>query len=167
MNLGVSADENHILQQSTEHCSLYDDIWQLPKRGVKAPRRVQKQDLYENRNRYSVLAERPTTAENNPKRDQTYFSKSMPDLLNILKKETGAALSWLENNEMIANPEKFHALLLRNNQTNTSGEQIHKIIKSKETVKLLGVTLDYKLDFYPHISNLCKRLQHNQIFLKD
>ena len=32
---------------------------------------MQKQDLYENRNRYSVLAERPTTAENNLKRDQT------------------------------------------------------------------------------------------------
>ena len=46
------------------------------------------------------------------------------------------------------------------NQTNTSGEQINingKIIKSEETVKLLGVTLDYRLDFDPHISNLCKK----------
>ena len=30
-------------------------------------------------------------------------------------------------------------------------------IKSEETVKLLGVTLDYKLNFDPHISNLCKK----------
>ena len=40
------------------------------------------------------------------------------------------------------------------NQTNTSGEQINingKIINSEETVKLLGVTLDYRLDFDPHI----------------
>ena len=36
-----------------------------------------------------------------------YFSKSMPDLVNTLEKETGVALSWLENNEMIANPENF------------------------------------------------------------
>ena len=89
-----------------------------------------------------------------------YFSKSMPDLINILEKETGVALNWLEQNEMIANPEKFHALLLRKNQTNTSGEQINingKIIKSEETAKLLGVTLDYRLDFDPHISNLCKK----------
>ena len=42
-----------------------------------------------------------------------YFSKSMPDLVNILEKETGVALTWLEQNEMIANPEKFHALLLK------------------------------------------------------
>ena len=89
-----------------------------------------------------------------------YFSKSMSDLVNTLEKETGVALSWLENNEMIANPEKFHAILLRKNQTNTSGEQINingKMIKSEETVKLLGVTLDYRLDFDPHISNICKK----------
>ena len=89
-----------------------------------------------------------------------YFSKSMPDLVNTLEKETGVALSWLENNEMIANPETFYAILLRKNQTNTSGEQINingKMIKSEETVKSLGVTLDYRLDFDPHISNICKK----------
>ena len=42
-----------------------------------------------------------------------YFSKSMPDLINILEKESGVALAWLEQNEMIANLEKFRALLLR------------------------------------------------------
>ena len=50
------------------------------------------------------------------------FSRSMPDLVNILEKETGVALAWLEQNEMIANPVTFHVLLLRKNQTNTSGE---------------------------------------------
>ena len=63
-----------------------------------------------------------------------YFCKSMPDLINIMEKETGVALNWLKQNEMIANPEKFHVLLLRKNQTNTSGEQINingKIIQSQ------------------------------------
>ena len=32
-----------------------------------------------------------------------YFSKSMPHLVNILEKETTVALTWLEQNEMIAN----------------------------------------------------------------
>ena len=41
-----------------------------------------------------------------------YFSKSMPHLINILEKETGVALNWSEQNEMIANPEKCQALLL-------------------------------------------------------
>ena len=82
------------------------------------------------------------------------------DLVITLEKETEVALSWLEKNAMIANPEKFQAILLRKNQTNTSGEEINidgKMIKSEETVKLLRVTLDYRLDFDPHISNLCKK----------
>ena len=37
--------------------------------------------------------------------------------------------------------------------SSTDGE----IINSEETVKLLGVTLDYRLDFDPHISNICKK----------
>ena len=61
---------------------------------------------------------------------------------------------------MTAKPEKVQAILLRKNQTNTSGEQINiegKIIKSEEPVKLPGVTLDYRLDFDAHISNLRKK----------
>ena len=61
---------------------------------------------------------------------------------------------------MIAHPENIRARLLRKNQTSTSGEKINidgDIINSKETVKLLGVTLDYRLDFDSHISNICKK----------
>ena len=89
------------------------------------------------------------------------FSKTMPDLVDILEKETSAALSWLELNEIIANLEKFHAILLRKNKSNTSGEKFNingKIINSEETMKLFCVTLDYKLVLScPHISNICKR----------
>ena len=66
------------------------------------------------------------------------------------------ALSWLENNEIIANPEKFPAILLRKNQTNTSGEPINingKMIETGETVKHLGVTLDYRLDLTQCLPN--------------
>ena len=53
------------------------------------------------------------------------ISKIMPDFVDTLVKETGVALSWLKQNEMIANPEKFHAMLLRKNHTSTSGEKIN------------------------------------------
>ena len=53
-----------------------------------------------------------------------------------------------------------HALFVKKDQTNTCGENLDlqgHSIKSEETVKLLGVTLDYKQNFDPHISNICKK----------
>ena len=43
----------------------------------------------------------------------TYFSNSLPQLIDVLEKEACIALTWLDRNEMIANPEKFHALLVK------------------------------------------------------
>ena len=66
----------------------------------------------------------------------------------------------LEQNEMVANPNKFHALFVKKDQTNTCGINLDfqgHSIKSEETVKLLGVTLDYKLNFDPPLSDLCKK----------
>ena len=70
-----------------------------------------------------------------------YFSKTLSNLIEVLEEEAGVALTWLKHNQMIANPEKFHALLIRKDQTNTSGENVNiqgKMIKSEETVKLLS-----------------------------
>ena len=89
-----------------------------------------------------------------------FFSKSLPDLVKVLENEPDSALSWLEQSEMIANPNKFHALFVKKDQTNTCGINLDfqgHSIKSEETVKLLGVTLDYKLNFDPHISDLSKK----------
>ena len=90
----------------------------------------------------------------------SYFSKTIPDLVNVLEKESNTALNWLENNHMIANPEKFHALIVKKNQEKTSGQLINikdKQIKTEEQVKLLGVNIDFKLNFDLHISKLCKQ----------
>ena len=35
----------------------------------------------------------------------TYFSNSLPQLIDVLEKEANVALTWLDRNEMIANPE--------------------------------------------------------------
>ena len=78
---------------------------------------------------------------------RAYFSKTMPDLVD--------------------NEEKFHAILHGKNQTSTRGKKINidgEIINFDGTLKLLGVTLDYKLDFAPHISNICKKAATPLIF---
>ncbi len=61
---------------------------------------------------------------------------------------------------MIENPEKFHKIIIRKNQTNTSGQEFNilgKVVKSEETVRLLGIQLDHKLNFETNISELCRK----------
>ena len=87
------------------------------------------------------------------------FSRSLPKLVEVLEEEAGNALSWLHQNEMIVNPNKFHALFVKKDQTDTSGinlDFLGQSIQSEESVTLLGVTLDYKLNFDRHISIICK-----------
>ena len=87
-----------------------------------------------------------------------FFSKIYSNLIGVLEREPGEALTWLEHNQMIANPEKFKVILLRKKQTNTTGKTLNikgELLKSKEIVKLLGIYLDYKLNFEQHISEIC------------
>ena len=42
----------------------------------------------------------------------TAFSNSVPNLVRILEQESNVAIDWLERNQMIANPDKFHAVLV-------------------------------------------------------
>ena len=61
---------------------------------------------------------------------------------------------------MIGNPEKFHALLAKNDRTDTTGHSTSiqgNTVKSEASVKLLGVNLDHQLNFDLHISDLCKK----------
>ena len=60
---------------------------------------------------------------------------------------------------MIANPEKFHAIFLSKDKKDNSNLEIkigNKIINSEPTVKLLGVTIDHKLNFDLHVRKICK-----------
>ena len=55
----------------------------------------------------------------------THFSNSLPQLIDALEKEAFVALiTWLDRNEMITNPEKFHALLVKKDPTDTIGHSI-------------------------------------------
>ena len=89
-----------------------------------------------------------------------FFSKTLSYLSGVLKEETGVALNWLKENQMIANPEKNHAILIKKDQTNLSEENLNfkgEQIKSEETVRLLGLDLDHKLNFEKHISEICRK----------
>ena len=93
-------------------------------------------------------------------------------LFLILKKiecEANTALSWLASNNMIANPDKFHSIILSQNRIDTSDLKVkvgNKVIKSEPNVKLLGVKIDNELNFNSHVSDLCKNAsaQLNALF---
>ena len=63
---------------------------------------------------------------------------------------------------MIVNPEDKFQAILQNSRNSKNYELIKLEIEStkieiKNTVKLLGITIDHKLNFEEHKSELCKK----------
>ncbi|XP_057297642.1 uncharacterized protein LOC130628675 [Hydractinia symbiolongicarpus] len=97
------------------------------------------------------------------------YSNTIKNLIKTLERESEIALSWLNNNKMIASPNKFHSILLSRAKIDNSKLEINigdRVIQSERSVKLLGVTIDDKLNFNLHISNLCRKAsaQLNALF---
>ena len=85
---------------------------------------------------------------------------NIPNLLTLLEEESTIAVDWLDSNDMLANPEKFQALLLTKTKANTAGHTLcirGKEILSENCVELLGIKIDNKLCFDEHISDICRR----------
>ena len=87
---------------------------------------------------------------------------NIDNLLLTLKHELELAVKWFTKNKMIVNPDKFQAMILQNSRDSKNYEPVKLEIESakietKNTVKLLGINKDNKLNFEEHISELCKK----------
>ena len=80
---------------------------------------------------------------------------SMKKLMQILENNTNILLNWFKTNEMKSNNDKCH-LLIVNSQDNIITVGNEKITGSS-SVKLLGITIDNKLNFNEHIANISKK----------
>lgn len=89
------------------------------------------------------------------------IAKTSAEVIKCLESETENTIEWLDRNGMIANPGKFHSILLSKSlpsnptQSNTvcfKGNQI----QFEEEVDLLGLKIDNKLTFSSYISKMCK-----------
>ena len=85
----------------------------------------------------------------------------MQSLVNELEHQAKNATDWLQMNQIIANLEKFKAIVLKRLNVNEAVNvklQINdiRIITSSE-VELLAVTIDSKLTFDSYIRNICKK----------
>ena len=74
--------------------------------------------------------------------------------------ESNIAVKWFRENEMIVTSDKFQAMFLEttNENSNFCNLQIdNNEIETTNSVKLLGITIDSKLNFDSHISDLCNK----------
>ena len=82
---------------------------------------------------------------------------TIEELISILEKESQAAIDWFVSNEMIANPDKFQAIVVKRNNTMKDSYSLNinqHVINSENCVKLLGVDIDKRLSIEKHISAL-------------
>ena len=83
----------------------------------------------------------------------------------MLQKESEGDIKWFSDNNMTVNPKKFQAIIInRHNRSNRNCCLTINAseIKSKESVTLLGIEIDNKLNFEEHVSTICKKA-NNQL----
>ena len=83
--------------------------------------------------------------------DDNVLSAAAENVAGVIKSlETGAdeALTWIDYNFMFANLDKFQAMISKKDNTDTKDLEIRvgkELIKSKEQVIQLGISIDNKL----------------------
>ena len=99
--------------------------------------------------------------------DNTIYAakRDLNELLRLLQKESEVAIKWFSDNNMIVNPKEFQAIIInRQNRSNHSCCLTinNAEIKSKESVTILGIEIDNKLNVEKHVSKICKKA-NNQL----
>ena len=79
-----------------------------------------------------------------------------PSVIESLESDATNLLWWIKYNGLKANPDKFH-MLLSDADKNLSMVVDKFDIPNTSTQKLLGITFDNKLNFKPHVTNLCNK----------
>lgn len=85
-----------------------------------------------------------------------YVCKSnIGEVISSLENVATQLLDWFKDNEMKANPSKFHLLL----STNSKFEAIinDSFLQNSSYEKLLGVNIDNELSFNSHLNEICKK----------
>ena len=78
------------------------------------------------------------------------ISNDTETLLDTLQKNTEILIHWFNENYMKSNNDKCHLVI-------SSPDEISIKIGCEKAVKLLGVTIDQKLNFSEHVTNLCQK----------
>ena len=98
----------------------------------------------------------------------SYASDDPNEVKSVLEKESLVLIKWFTDNQMQANPEKFQAIAMgqKSKKHEFSFSLPGANIKCEEEVKLLGVTIDFQLNFKSHVSIICKKASRQLNVLK-
>ena len=93
---------------------------------------------------------------------------SFVEMKDCLEKECKILIDWFDSNGMKANPEKFQAICFGKKTSNSVNSfNIGGLeISCQETVKLLGIDIDFLLKFDIHVSRLCRNASKQLAVLK-
>ena len=91
--------------------------------------------------------------------DTTIFAcgTELDPILKSPVKDASLLSSWFANNYMKMNGDKSHLLVLGNKSVEAIVNISGYLIKESDKEKLLGVTIDKKLNFKSHVHSLCKK----------
>ena len=91
----------------------------------------------------------------------SFASHSLDDVKINVERSTEVCLNWFMQNHMQANPAKFQSMILGNVPQQKRDTFTFKVgnenISPSDTVKLLGIHMDSKLNFDKHIQTICRR----------
>ena len=91
--------------------------------------------------------------------DSTLYTsdKSISNIINSLSHDFTISSKWFYNNFMVLNPDKCSFMLLGvDTEFQTNLECGNETLKNSKQEKVLGVTIDKKLNFALHLSNITK-----------
>ena len=78
-------------------------------------------------------------------------------VINSLEIQIRKAIDWYKYNSLVPNPDKFQMMFLGTKKKIDFCLDINgKVSRSTTDVKLLGITIDWKLTFNKHVYSLCK-----------
>ena len=92
--------------------------------------------------------------------DNTIYAcgQSLDSVVSNIEKDMKIAIDWYQDNEMVANPEKFQLMFLGLKGDLKLCIDINgNVVQMTDSVKLLGITIDSKLNFNEHVKSICKK----------
>jgi hypothetical protein len=98
----------------------------------------------------------------------SYCDKNIKNIITTLENDSNSLIKWFSDNHMKANPDKFQAIAIgkKSKDKDITFKLNNNEIKCEDEVILLGVTLDFRLKFHSHISNICKKASKQLNILK-